>query len=234
MGFFILDKTSWPSLCCTPSGANCEPLTTGNVSSPLFCSRAYVHIRWGMPERHCCLLLKGLPRSMNVIFPSPLQSVTHRPLIAADGVFMERMARMWSQLLGFVWRDKGISGHVNNVEGGYKRRSYELGSITKYHGWRAESLSVYSGKSAWREAARGESSWPDCFVCCTLWLTGKHSWNITKPNLSNRRIPEPNVTKTHTHFGNGSGVKLDSFRQVMIRPFMYHRSSCLYRSLSLH
>lgn len=40
-----------------------------------------------MPERHCCLLLKGLLRSMNVMFPSPLHSVTNSPLIAVVGVF---------------------------------------------------------------------------------------------------------------------------------------------------
>lgn len=73
---------------------------TGNVSSPPSSSRAYIHILCGMSERHCCLLSKGLPRSMNVMFPSPLHSVTHSPLIAVVGVFMERMARMWSQLLG--------------------------------------------------------------------------------------------------------------------------------------
>lgn len=73
---------------------------TRNVSSPPSSFRAYVHILCGMPERHCCLLLKGLQRSLNVMFPSPVHSVTHSTLIAVVGVLMERMARMWSQLLG--------------------------------------------------------------------------------------------------------------------------------------
>lgn len=82
IGFSVLDKTSWPSFPHTPSEANCEPCMTGNVSSPPCCLRAYVHILCGMPERHCCLLFKGLLRSMNVMFPSPLHSVTNSSLIA--------------------------------------------------------------------------------------------------------------------------------------------------------
>lgn len=50
-----------------------------------------MYIFSGMPERHCGLLLRGLPRSPNVMFPSPVHSVTHSPLIAVAGVLMERM-----------------------------------------------------------------------------------------------------------------------------------------------
>lgn len=55
-----------------------------------FSSRAYVHILCGMPERHCCLPLKGLLRPVNVTFPSPKHSVTHSLLIALLGVLMEK------------------------------------------------------------------------------------------------------------------------------------------------
>lgn len=113
---------------------NCDPHMTRNVSCPPSSSRANVHILCGMPEKHCCLLLKGLPRSLNVMFPSPVHSVTHSTLIAAVGILMKRMARMWSQLLRICLGKKGISGHVNNVEVEYKRNSFELGAITKYHG----------------------------------------------------------------------------------------------------
>lgn len=57
---------------------------------------------------------------------------------------MEIKTRMWSQSLGFVWRDKGIRGHVNNIKEGYKRSSSELAAITKYHGVWAESWSSFT------------------------------------------------------------------------------------------
>lgn len=104
-----------------------------------------------MPEGHCCLPLKGPLRSVNVTFPSPEHSVTHSLLIALLGVSMEIKTRMWSQSLGFVWRDKGISGHVNNIKEGHKRSSSELAAITKYHGVWAESWSSFT------DSGRGSS-----------------------------------------------------------------------------
>lgn len=103
-----------------------------------------MYIFSGMPERHCCLPLKGLLRSVNVTFPSPEHSVTHSPLIALLGVLMEIKTRMWSQSLGFVWRDKGISGHVNNIKEGYKRSSCELAANHKYHSVWAKSWSSFA------------------------------------------------------------------------------------------
>ncbi len=126
MGFFILNETCWTSVCCALPGADCEPCMTGNVSSPPSCSGAYVHILCGMLARHCCLLLKGLLRSMNVMFPSPRHSVTHKQLIALAGC--------GDSCLRFVCWNKGMSWHVNNFEEGYKASSYEVGTITKYHG----------------------------------------------------------------------------------------------------
>lgn len=149
-------------------GLMMRPIWLGMWALPLL-ALGHMYIFSGMPERHCCLLLKGLPRSPNVMFPSPVHSVTHSPLIAVVGVLMERMARMWSQLLGgFVRGDKGISGHVNNVEDGYKRNSSELGAATKYHGCWAESHSFCSGKSPQSLTQNWTSSWPDCnVIICT-------------------------------------------------------------------
>lgn len=76
-----------------------SPVWLGMWALPLQ-ALGHMYIFSGMPERHCCLLLRGLPRSPNVMFPSPVHSVSHSPLIAVAGVLMERMARMWSQLLG--------------------------------------------------------------------------------------------------------------------------------------
>lgn len=66
---------------------------------------------------------------MNVMFPSPRHSVTHSALIAAVGILIERMARMWSQLLWICLEDKGISEHENSVEMGYKRSGNKLWTI---------------------------------------------------------------------------------------------------------
>lgn len=69
------------------------------------------------------------------MFPSPLHSVTHSPLIAVVGSFHGKNGE---DVVTVAWDlsggDKGISGHVNKVGEGYKRSSYELGTITKYHG----------------------------------------------------------------------------------------------------
>lgn len=60
----------------------------------------------------------------------PKPSAAHSPLIA---VVVEFWWKEWQgcghSCLGFVWANKGISGHVNNFEEGYKRSSYELGTI---------------------------------------------------------------------------------------------------------
>lgn len=109
---------------------------------------------------------KGLPRSLNVMFPRPRHSVTSD--VHTNCCSREFGLKEWRgcghSCLGLVWRDKCISGHVNNVEVGYKRSGSESGAITKYHVCWAQGHSFCSGKSLQSLVQNHTTSWSDCIT----------------------------------------------------------------------
>ena len=70
-----------------------------------------------MLDRHCWVLWKGLPRILNVMFPSPPCIVCDRQQMASVRAFVERMVRPWWGLLGIL---QGNTNIMHTVSKGVK------------------------------------------------------------------------------------------------------------------